>query len=282
MLPVIGVDRFHPLLFLLQPCQLRLQLLHSLRVIGADAAPACAADLVQQSLDLPPLRHVGVCGPILFFLFPHREIAAASNQDGRHTGSDGVALIHILRQPAGIGVQQTVYLLMVDGVHHPLLLLRDLGGLIHRLPVGCCGAPRHIVGEADHPFRPAGQFLIDGIIFDGSSPPGNENAVKRVPMNTLHSYRSGTFLFFCRPFATGGGSSSAGGVSERSRPRRLCRAPMFVAVISLTQYRSQGSSSAIRWVRTATSNAVSSSVETYTEYCRRSKPLLSMNRWISL
>ena len=26
---------------------------------------------------------------------------------------------------------------MVDGVHHPLLLLRDLGGLIHRLPVGC-------------------------------------------------------------------------------------------------------------------------------------------------
>ncbi|WP_363173429.1 IS3 family transposase [uncultured Oscillibacter sp.] len=178
---------------------------------------------------------------------------------------DCVALIHILRQPAGVGVQQTVYLLMVDGVHHPLLLLRDLGGLIHRLPVGCCGAPRHIVGEADHPFCPAGQFLIDGIIFDGSSPPGNENAVKRVPMNTLHSYRSGTFLFFCRPFATGGGSSSAGGVSERSRPRRLCRAPMFVAVISLTQYRSQGSSSAIRWVRTATSNAVSSSVETYTE-----------------
>ena len=32
----------------------------------------------------------------------------------------------------------------------------------------------------------------------------------------------------------------------------------------------------------ATSSAVSFSVETYTEYCRRSKPLVSMNRWISL
>ena len=66
----------------------------------------------------------------------------------------------------------------------------------------------------DPQFFKRAYFLIDGIIFDGSSPPGNENAVKRVPMNTLHSYRSGTFLFFCRPFATGGGSSSAGGVPE--------------------------------------------------------------------
>ena len=74
--PIVGVDCFHPLLFLLQPCQLQLQLLHSLRVVGADAAPACAADFVQQAPDLLPLLHGSGVRLILFFLFAHREITA--------------------------------------------------------------------------------------------------------------------------------------------------------------------------------------------------------------
>jgi len=105
VLPVVGVDRFHPLLFLLQPCQLGFQFLHGLRVIGADAAPACAADFVQKALDLPPLRHVGICGPILLFLLMDGKFASASDQDGRHTGGDSEVIVHILRQPAGVGVQ---------------------------------------------------------------------------------------------------------------------------------------------------------------------------------
>ena len=97
ILPVEGVDRFHLFLILLQPLQLDLQFLHSLRVIGADAALARAADLVQEALDLPPLSHSRVIRPVLFFLFTHRKISTASDQDGRYTGSDGVSLIRVLR-----------------------------------------------------------------------------------------------------------------------------------------------------------------------------------------
>ena len=162
--PVVGVDRFHLLLILLQPLQLDLQFLHGLRVIGADAALARAADLVQEVLDLLPLLHIGIGGPVLLFLFPHREVAPPSHQDGRHTGGDLVAPVDILRQPAGVGVQQAVNPLVVDGVHLAFLLFRDADCLIYRPAVFRCGAALHIVEIAVHLIGPPGQLLIDGII----------------------------------------------------------------------------------------------------------------------
>ena len=171
MLAVVGVHGLHGLLVPLQALQLGFQLLDSLRVVGADAAFACAADFVQDSLDLPPLRHGRVRSLILLFFLPHREIASPGNQSGRHTGGDGVLPVGVFGQSAGIGIQQAVDPLMMNGVHLPFLLLRDPGGSVHRPPVFRCGAALFIIVEAVHFLGPAGQLLVDDVVVDSCTPP---------------------------------------------------------------------------------------------------------------
>ena len=171
VLAVVGVHGLHGLLVPLQGLQLGFQLLDSLRVVGADAAFACAADFVQDSLDLPPLRHGRVVRPVLLFFFTNREIASSGHQNGRNAGGDGVLLIDVLRQFAGVYVQQTVNPLMVNGVHLSLLLLRDPGGGIHGPPVFRCGAALFIIVEAVHFLGPAGLLLVDDVVVDSCTPP---------------------------------------------------------------------------------------------------------------
>ena len=171
MLAVVGVHGLHGLLVPFQALQFELQLLDSLGIVGADAAFACAADFVQDSLDLPPLRHGRIVRPILLLFFTHREITPSGHQNGRNTGGNGVLLIDVLRQFAGVYVQQTINPLMVNGVHFPLLGFRDLSGLVHRLTVFRRCAARFVVEIAVHLLSPAGQLLIDDVVVDSCTPP---------------------------------------------------------------------------------------------------------------
>lgn len=58
----------------------------------------------------------------------------------------------------------------MDGIHPPLLPLRQGGGLVHLGAVGLGGTARHILKIAVHLIGPPGQILIDGIVFYSTSP----------------------------------------------------------------------------------------------------------------
>ena len=127
----------------------------------------------------------------------------------------------------------------VHGVHPLLLPLRQGSGLVHLGPVVLLR-----VLNAVQLVQDLRQLLVDG------SKRFSSKIVHDHPFLTYtDAYRSRTSLFFGLSLGAGGGRSSTGGVSERSSPSRLCRAPTLVTVISLTHSRSQGSCSAMPWVK---------------------------------
>ena len=76
MLAKIGIDRFHHGLLGLHSLQLFRELFHGKVIVGADTAPACGADLVQQLFNFGVLAVVAIPGGVLLDLFRHGEIAA--------------------------------------------------------------------------------------------------------------------------------------------------------------------------------------------------------------
>ena len=120
---VIGIDRFHGFLRLFQTGQLLLQLGNGLRVVLPDAAHAGAADFIKQPLDVLPFLHITVAGRVLFFFLAYREIGTTGNQNGRNTGVNLIAVVHVGGQLPGIGVKQAVDLLMVHGIDALFLFL---------------------------------------------------------------------------------------------------------------------------------------------------------------
>ena len=164
---VIGVDRFHGFLRLFQTGQLLLQLGNGLRVVLPDAAHAGAADFIKQPLDVLPFLHIAVAGRVLFLFLAYREIGTTGNQNGRNTGVNLIAVVHVGGQLPGIGVKQAVDLLMVHGIDAPFLFLCQRKGFIHIMPVLGCGAAGLVVGKAVHFLGTAGRALIDGIVVVG-------------------------------------------------------------------------------------------------------------------
>ena len=161
---MVPLPHRHHLLVLLQGGEPRLQLLHGLRVIGADTAGADAADFIKQALDVVPLFQVAVSGRILLLFLADREVTAAGDQDGGAAGLDGVTGVHVLGQLAAVGLQQTVDFLMVHGVHALLLALGQLGSRVHHTAVlgGC--ASGLVVPEAVHVVGAAGGLFVDGMV----------------------------------------------------------------------------------------------------------------------
>ena len=96
----------------LHSLQLFCELFHGKVIVGADTAPACGADLVQQLFNFSVLPVVAIPGGVLLGLFRHGEIAAPSDQNRRHTGVNGVALVEVFRQPAGVAVNKGVDLMV--------------------------------------------------------------------------------------------------------------------------------------------------------------------------
>ena len=168
---VVGVDFLHNELGAFQRVQLFLELFHRRRVVGADTAHAGAAYLIQQPLNVPPFLHVAVPCPVLLFFLPDREIGRPRNHYGGHSCVNGKALVHVLGQFPGVGVQQMVNLFMVHGVNPCFLVFRHSGGLIDHRPVLCRCAPFPIVGKAVHFLCPPGGCFIDGIILNRFTPP---------------------------------------------------------------------------------------------------------------
>ena len=164
---VIGVDRFHGFLRLFQTGQLLLQLGNGLRVVLPDAAHAGAADFIKQPLDVLPFLHIAVAGRVLFLFLAYREIGTTGNQNGRNTGVNLIAVVHVGGQLPGIGVKQAVDLLMVHGIDALFLFLCQRKGFIHIMPVLGCGAAGLVVGKAVHFLGTAGRALIDGIVVVG-------------------------------------------------------------------------------------------------------------------
>ena len=117
------------------PCEL----FHGKVIIGADPAPSCGADLIQQLFNFGVLAVIAIPGGVLLGLFRHGEIAAPGDQNGRNTGVNGVALIEVFRQPAGVAVNKGVDLIVVHGIDLRFLLLCQRVGFIHHRPVACCG-----------------------------------------------------------------------------------------------------------------------------------------------
>ena len=76
MLAVVGIDRFHHGLLGLHPLQLLCELFHGKVIVGADPAPACETDLVQQLFNFRIFAVVPIPGGVLLGLFRHGEIAA--------------------------------------------------------------------------------------------------------------------------------------------------------------------------------------------------------------
>ena len=164
---VIGVHGFHGFLRLFQIVQLLLQLGNGLRIVLPDAAHAGAADFIKQPLDVLPFLHIAVAGRVLFLFLAYREIGTTGNQNGRHTGVNLIAVVHVGSQLPGIGVKQAVDLLMVHGIDAPFLFLCQRKGFIHIMPVLGCGAAGLVVGKAVHFLGTAGRALIDGIVVVG-------------------------------------------------------------------------------------------------------------------
>ena len=164
---VIGIDRFHGFLRLFQTGQLFLQLGNGLRVVLPDAAHAGAADFIKQPLDVLPFLHIAVAGRVLFLFLAYREIGTTGNQNGRNTGVNLIAMVHVGGQFPRIGVKQAVDLLMVHGIDALFLFLCQRKGFIHIMPVFGCGAAGLVVGKAVHFLGTAGRALIDGIVVVG-------------------------------------------------------------------------------------------------------------------
>ena len=183
VLAVVGIDRLHHGLLGLHPLQFFCELFHSKVIVGADTAPACGADLVQQLFNFRVLAVVAIPGGVLLGLFRHREIAAPGNQNGRHTDVNGVALIEVFRQPAGVAVNKGIDLIMVHGIDLRLLFLCQRVGFIHHRPVDRCGRAGGIVGIAVHVLCPLCCRLADLIIFrhNSSSQPGLRDKMSQSP-----------------------------------------------------------------------------------------------------
>ena len=167
ILTEIGVDGFHGFLRRFQFDELGFQLCRRLRVVHADTAHACAADLVQNSLNILPFLHIAVTGGVLLLFLANGEIAAACNEDRGNTGFNGIVVVQIFRQLAGVGVQQRVNFLMVHGIDALFLPLRNRRCLIYHLPIFGGGAACGVVAVAVCIVGTAGSALIDGVIPDG-------------------------------------------------------------------------------------------------------------------
>ncbi|WP_300346774.1 aminotransferase class III-fold pyridoxal phosphate-dependent enzyme [uncultured Oscillibacter sp.] len=118
----------------------------------------------QDALDFLPLSYIGVVCPVLFFLFSDREVRGADDEHRGAAGGDGVAMIEVLRQLTGVGIQKAVNLFVVHGVHTALLSLGDSGGLVYLLAVGRRGGAGLVVVETAHFFGPAGGGFVDGVV----------------------------------------------------------------------------------------------------------------------
>ena len=167
ILTEIGVDGFHGFLRRFQIDELGFQLRRCLRIVHADTAHACTADLVQNPLNILPFLHIAVTGGVLLLFLANREIAAACNEDRGNTGFNGIVVVQIFRQLAGVDVQQRVNFLMVHGIDALFLPLRNRRCLIHHLPIFGGGAACGVVTVAVCIVGTAGGTLIDGVIPDG-------------------------------------------------------------------------------------------------------------------
>ena len=183
MLAVVSIDRLHHGLLRLHSLQLFRELFHSKVIVGADPAPACGADLVQQLFNFRVLAVVAIPGGVLLGLFRHGEIAAPGNQNRRHTGVNGVALIEVFRQPAGVAVNKSIDLIMVHGIDLRLLFLCQRIGFIHHLLIASGGRAGGIVGIAVHVLCPLCRRLADLIIFrhNFSFQPGLRDKMSQSP-----------------------------------------------------------------------------------------------------
>ena len=166
MLSVIGVYRFHGFLRRFQLRQLCFQFGDSLRIVRADTAHTRAADFIKNTLHILPFLHIAVTGCVLLVFLRHREIAAASHKDRWHTGFNGIMVIQICCQLAGIGVQQRIYFFMVHGINALFLPLGKQCCLIHHLPIFSGGTACRIVSVAVCIIGAPGCALIDRIILD--------------------------------------------------------------------------------------------------------------------
>ena len=105
-------------------------------------------------------------GCVLLFFFPGGEITAPSNQDRGYTGVDGIALIEIVRQLAGVEVHQIVDFAVVHGIDAGLLLFRDLHCFVHHGPIASGGGAGSILRKAIHILGPPCRLLVDAVITD--------------------------------------------------------------------------------------------------------------------
>lgn len=164
VLAVVGVDGFHRFLLSFMPGQLLPELLEGVLVVATDTGCPYASDTVQDALDFLPLSYIGVVCPVLLFLFSDREVRGAGDEHRGAAGGDGVAMIEVLRQLTGVGIQKAVNLFVVHGVHTGLLSLRDGGGLVYLLAVGGRGGAGLVVIETAHFLGPAGGGFVDGVV----------------------------------------------------------------------------------------------------------------------
>ena len=110
------------------------------------------------------LAHILVPRRVLLVLFLHGEVGAPGNQDRGHTGVDGMGLIEIFRQLAGIEVGQIVNLLMVHGIDFLFLFLRQLVGGIYLSLITGGGGTGLVVTVAVEIVCPPRCLFTDGII----------------------------------------------------------------------------------------------------------------------
>ena len=122
--------------------------------------------ILDKILHILTFLHIAVTGCVLLVFLRHREIAAASDKDRWHTGFNGIMVIQICCQLAGIGVQQRIYFLMVHGINALFLPLGKLRCFIDHLPVFGGGTACRIVAVAVCIIGAPGCALIDRIILD--------------------------------------------------------------------------------------------------------------------
>lgn len=127
-----------------------------------------------------------------FFRFSRGKICGTGNQDRGAAGVDGMALVDILRQLLGVGVQETVNLFMVYGVYTGFLRLGNGGGLVDLLAIGCRGTAGFVVEIAVHLFGPAGGGFADGVIRGIKSSPfldlRGRSTSKRITERLVHLF----------------------------------------------------------------------------------------------